>query len=78
MKIIIALLLLTLPSVALAQTKQQTVRNPNGQVVGRTVTDTRGNTTFYNPLGQTTGRAVTNNNGTTFYDPMGRQTGHSK
>jgi hypothetical protein len=60
---------------ALAQTAQQTVRNPNGQVVGRTVTDSRGNTTFYNPLGQNTGRSTTNQNGTTFYNNRGQQTG---
>ena len=54
-----------------------TYRNENGQVVGRSITNTAG-TTFYNPLGQQTGRAVTNNVGTTFYNAKGQQTGSAR
>ena len=77
MKTITTLLLLVLPSIALAQTTQQVIRNPNGQIIGRTVTDPRGNSTFYDPMGRNVGRSTTNNSGTTFYDSSGRQTGRS-
>jgi len=53
----------------------RTYKNANGQTIGRSSTDARGNTTFYNPLGQQTGRAVTNGNTTTTYNPLGQRTG---
>ena len=56
---------------------QETYRNSNGQIVGRSVTNNAG-TTFYNSMGQQTGRAVTNNVGTTFYNAKGQQTGSSR
>ena len=56
---------------------QDTYRNSNGQIVGRSVTNNAG-TTFYNPAGQQTGRAVTNNVGTTFYNSKGQQTGSAR
>jgi uncharacterized protein RhaS with RHS repeats len=46
-----------------------------GRTTGRSVTDTRGNTTFYDPMDRQTGRSVTSGGTTTVYDPMGRQTG---
>ena len=40
-----------------------------GRNVGRSVTDTRGNTTFYDSMGRNTGRSATDSRGnTTFYD----------
>ena len=69
-------LALLLPTAALAQQQRETFRNANGQTIGRSVTDTKGNSTFYNALGQQTGRSVTGSNGTvTFFDASGRQTG---
>ena len=50
-------------------------RDAMGRTLGRSVTDTRGNTVFYDAMGRTTGRAVTSGNTTTLSDPMGRQTG---
>jgi hypothetical protein len=46
-----------------------------GRNTGRSVTDSRGNTTFYDAMGRNTGRSVTNGNTTTVYDQMGLQTG---
>ena len=60
-----------------AGSAQETYRNSNGQVVGRSTTNNAG-TTFYNSLGQQTGRAVTNNVGTTFYNSKGQQTGSAR
>jgi len=79
MKTLTTLLLVLSCATAHAQTTQQTIRNPNGQVIGRTVTDSRGATTFYNPLGQQTGRATVDSRGvTTFRDSSGRVTGTSR
>jgi len=72
---ILALGLSLVPHDVVAQT-QETFRNSNGQIIGRSVTNNMG-TTFYNPQGQQTGRAVTNNTGTTFYNSLGQQTGRS-
>jgi hypothetical protein len=61
---------------AAAQQQQFIARDNMGRTLGRAVTDSKGNTTFYNALGQNTGRSTTNSNGTTTtYDNMGRQTG---
>ena len=58
-----------------AQTTQHTFRDANGRTMGRSVTDTRGNTTFYNERGQNTGRSSTQNGTTTIYNERGQQTG---
>jgi hypothetical protein len=63
-------------SLAHAQTTQHTFRDANGRSMGRSVTDTRGNTNFYNDRGQTTGRSSTDSRGnTTIYNERGQQTG---
>ena len=49
-----------------------------GRNTGRSVTDTRGNPTFYDAMGRTTGRLVTSGGTTIVYDQMGRQTGTIK
>ena len=49
-----------------------------GRNVGRSVTNSQGNTTFYDAMGRNTGRAVTNGSTTTIYDSSGRQTGSIK
>jgi hypothetical protein len=72
MKVILILFALT------ASASAETFRNPSGQIVGRTSTDARGNTTFYNPMGQQTGRAVPSAGGTTFYNTLGQQTGTAR
>ena len=46
-----------------------------GRNVGRSTTDTRGNTTFYDAMGRNTGRSVTSGNTTTTYDNIGRRMG---
>jgi hypothetical protein len=58
-----------------AQTTQRSFQDPMGRNIGRSTTDTQGNTTFYDAQGRNQGRAVTNGNVTTTYDNMGRQTG---
>jgi hypothetical protein len=68
-------ILLLIGQVVHGQTIQRTYQDSMGRNVGRSSTDTRGNTTFYNSLGQNTGRASTQNGTTTVYDNMGRQTG---
>jgi hypothetical protein len=73
MKVIVALIALLATDAALAQ--QRTFRDTSGRTLGRSVTDSRGNTTFYNAQGQQTGRAVTRGGSTTIYDRMGRQIG---
>ena len=47
----------------------------SGRELGRSVTDSRGSTTFYDAMGRTTGRSVTSGGTTTVYDNIGRQTG---
>ena len=69
------LILLLIGSMVNAQTTQRTYQDSMGRNVGRSTTDTRGNTTFYDAMGRNTGRSVTNGNTTTTYDNMGRQTG---
>jgi hypothetical protein len=59
------------------QTINRTFQDSMGRNVGRSSTDTRGNTTFYDASGRNTGRSSTSGNTTTFYDNMGRQTGRS-
>ena len=69
---------LLMPTEVLAQPQHQTFRDPNGRTLGRSSTDTRGNTTYYDSMGRNTGRSVTDAKGnTTFYDNMGRNTGRS-
>ena len=63
------------PTGTLAQVQNRTYRDAMGREVGRSVTDTKGHTTFYDNLGRNTGRATTRNGTTTTYDRMGRQTG---
>ena len=48
---------------------------PNGRTLGCSLTDSRGNTTFYDSFGRNTGRSTTNGNTTTIYDLFGRRTG---
>jgi len=57
------------------QTISRTFRDANGTSTGRSVTDTKGHTTFYNSLGQNTGRSSTQNGITTIYNERGQQTG---
>jgi hypothetical protein len=66
---------LLLPTAALAQTKSHTFRDASGRAIGRSVTDTKGNATYYDSMGRNTGRSVTSGGTTTVYDQMGRQTG---
>jgi hypothetical protein len=47
----------------------------DGREVGRSVTDSRGNTVYFDNMARTTGRSVTHDNTTTVFDNMGRQTG---
>lgn len=55
---------------------ERTYRNEMGQEVGRSTTDSKGNTTFRDNMGRETGRSTTDANGTTtFRDNMGRTTG---
>ena len=71
MRFIVALLALLASDFAMAQ--QQTFRDANGRTLGRSVTDSRGNTTYYDLMGRNTGRSATDISGnTTFYDEMGR------
>jgi hypothetical protein len=59
-----------------AQTSQHTFRDSSGRTMGRSVTDTRGNTNYYDSMGRTTGRSSTDSRGnTTIYNPLGQQTG---
>jgi hypothetical protein len=68
-------IVLALPTLAQAEPLRQTFTDANGREVGRSVTDSRGNTTYYDNMARTTGRSVTRGGTTTFYDRMGRQTG---
>lgn len=72
-RIIIALLLMT--DVAMAQMQQRTYQDASGRTLGRSVTDTKGNTVFYDAFGRQTARSVTGGSSTTIYDQLGRQTG---
>lgn len=76
--IIAALLLVLFSGFAHAQVEHQTFQNSLGQNVGRSVTNSRGNTVYYDRMGQNTGRSVTTGNGTTFYNSKGQQTGTSR
>ena len=76
-KLLAVIILLALMQGALAQTTNRTYQDSMGRNVGRSSTDTHGNTTFYDAMGRNTGRASTQGNTTTFYDNMGRQTGRS-
>jgi hypothetical protein len=67
--------LIQLISPAFSQTTQRTYQDSMGRNVGRSSTDTRGNTTFYNERGQNTGRSSTQNGTTTIYNERGQQTG---
>ena len=69
------LILMLIGSVVHAQTTQRTYQDQMGRNVGRSSTDTRGNTTFYDNMGRETSRSTTNNGTTTITDPMGRQVG---
>jgi len=69
----LALLVLFIATTEAAE--RATIKNANGQTIGRSSTDARGNTTFYDGMGRTTGRSAPSYGGTTFYDNMGRQTG---
>jgi YD repeat-containing protein len=76
MRFIVALLALLVSDAAVAQ--QRTYRDSMGRNIGRSITDTRGNTTSYDAMGRNTGRSVTDSRGnTTFYDSFGRNTGRS-
>jgi hypothetical protein len=55
----------------------RTYKNANGQTIGRSSTDARGNTTFYDNMGRQQGRSSTSNGTTTFRDNMGRETGQA-
>jgi hypothetical protein len=56
MRFIVALLALSVSDAALAQQQHQTFRGANGRTLGRSSTDTRGNTTYYDSMGRNTGR----------------------
>jgi FlaG/FlaF family flagellin (archaellin) len=74
--IFIAFILLgTLATTARGQTTSHEFKDTSGRSMGRSVTDTKGNTTFYNSLGQNTGRSNTQNGITTIYNERGQQTG---
>jgi hypothetical protein len=75
MRFIVALTIQLLSDAAMAQQQHRTFMDANGREVGRSVTDTKGNTVFYDSMGRTTGRSVNNGNSTIVYDSMGRQTG---
>jgi hypothetical protein len=62
----LALVLALLPTVALAE--QRTYRDNMSREVGRSITDTKGNTVYYDNTARQTGRAVTSNGTTTIYD----------
>ena len=66
-------LVATIIEKAHARTTQRTYQESMGRNVGRSITDTRGNTTFYDSMGRQTGRSTTSNGTTTVYDQMGRQ-----
>jgi hypothetical protein len=57
----------------MAEPLRQTFKDANGREVGRSTSDTKGNTVFYDAMGRNTGRSVTNGNSTIVYDQMGRR-----
>jgi hypothetical protein len=73
-KAIAGIMLMLMSDAAAAQVRQETFRDSMGRTVGRSVTDTKGNTIYYDNMGRNTGRSVTHGNSTTVYDQMGRQT----
>ena len=73
MRFIVALLALLASDAALAQQQRQTFKDANGRTLCRSVTDSRGNTTFYDSFGRNTGRSTTSGNKTTTYDSFGRR-----
>ena len=75
-KAIAGIMLLLVSDAAAAQVQQHTFKDKSGRTVGRSVTDTKGNTIYYDNMGRNTGRSVTRGNTTTVYDKMGRQTGN--
>ena len=76
MRFIVALLALLASDAAMAQHQHQTFRDANGRTLGRSSTDSNGNTTYYDSFN--TGRSTTDSSGnTTFYDEMGHTTGGS-
>ena len=77
-KAIAGIMLLLVSDAAAAQVQQHTFKDKSGRTVGRSVTDTKGNTIYYDSMGRNTGRSTTSNGTTTTYDPMGRQTGTVK
>jgi hypothetical protein len=75
-RIATAIALVIVPSAVLAQQTRETFKDANGRTLGRSSTDTRGNTTYYDSMGRNTGRSSTSSNGTTtIYDSSGRKTG---
>lgn len=66
-------LALLMPSEVLAQ--HQTFRDANGREVGRSVTDTKGNTVFYDAAGRVTSRSFTDGNTIIIEDAAGRRIG---
>jgi hypothetical protein len=70
--------ILVLANTAAMAEQRQTFGDASGREVGRSVSDTHGNTTFYDNMGRNTGRSVTSGGTTTVYDNMGRQTGTIK
>ena len=74
-KAIAGIMLLGLMSDAAAQVRQETFRDSMGRTVGRSVTDTHGNTTFFDASGRVTGRSTTSGKQTTIYGGDGRRVG---
>ena len=75
MKLTILLVLVALPTGALAQS-QRTFYGVDGRVTGRSNTDSAGATTFYGVDGRVRGRMSTGSTGTTtIYDAGGRNVG---
>ena len=65
-----------LVTAAIGQTSQHTFRDSSGRTMGRSVTDTKGNTNYYDSMGRTTGRSSTDSRGNvTIYNERGQQTG---
>ena len=58
----------------MAEPLRQTFKDANGREVGRSTSDTKGNTVFFDAMGRNTERSVTNGNSAIVYDQMGRQT----
>jgi YD repeat-containing protein len=69
----VALLILLLPSAALAQQRQY--YDASGRNAGRDLIDSRGSSTFYDPSGRVSGRSSTSGGTTIYYDGAGRRVG---